>query len=68
MAGANLAKLTNVLPSQIPDSPKSSYCKFAKVFLTKTLKQLIRQSFTLPEFYTIIAVYHAWENFGGVKH
>ena len=25
-----------------------SYCKFANVFLAKTLKRLIRQSFTLP--------------------
>ena len=30
-----------------------SYCKFANVFFTKTLKQSIRQSFTPPTFCTI---------------
>ena len=30
-----------------------SYCKFANIFLAKTLKQLIRQSFTLPKFCAI---------------
>ena len=34
-----------------------SYCKFAKFFLAKTLKQLIRQSSTLPKFCAIRYTY-----------
>ena len=57
----NLAKrssIANILPNQIPDSliiiaTNGSYCKFAKVFLVKTLKRSICQSFTPPAFCTI---------------
>ena len=31
----------------------TNYCKFANIFLAKTLKRLIHESFTLPKFCTI---------------
>ena len=41
-----------------------NYCKFTKVYLTKTPKQSICQSFTLPEFCaTDIANRSRWKSF-----
>ena len=39
----------------------NSYCIFANIFLTKTLKQFIRRSFTPPKFFTIR--YHRGHSF-----
>ena len=56
----NLAKqssFANILPNLIPDwlylVTNGSYCKFTNVFLAKTLKRSIRQSFTPPTFCAI---------------